>query len=613
MTPPPTFTPPPPPGTDVGGTDDGDGSGGSGRSRKVLIGGVIGVLAIGAAGVFAVTQMSADNKGGAASPDELGNAVMEAIAQEDFLGVIDLLLPGERETFGEPLSEMVDELQRLEVVSDGASLEGIDGFDVALDDRSVDVVTTNVDDIANITMTADATVTVNGDELPVGELLTDNFGDVFDEMAGVEETESGLDFALPLTAVEHDGRWYISGMYALAENARQSAGFDEIPAEGIVPKGGDSPEGAVDVLLDSVEQLDLSALIGAINPDEAEALQRYAPLFLGDAQDALDEIPVTMEVTGTEYEVSGDGSTRSVIVKQGHIAGEFSDPTGETSETVSFTLDYADGCYRAETQGESIDTCADGETGDLTDVEDMLAEFGADEAFGEVRAVWEDILSDYEQPGITVKEVDGEWYVSPIATSFDQFFAVSHALDRDEIEKAADAITAAAESIDEVYNDEFDDLGDIATGSGTAEPVPDTVPDDGVTDDDVSDDVDTADPFSECLQSASTTEATDCFTAAIEAGVLPEGSMPVELEFPECGVGDVYLGVKADYEMTDEEYTVFVTTANECFTDLIASGAVDESEVLLEYLHPECAEGRNPWRFDSDDGLFDRWLECVYQ
>ena len=84
----------------------------------MLIGGVIGVLAIGAAGVFAVTQMSADNKGGAASPQELGDAVMESIAQEDFLGLIDLLLPGERETFGEPLAELVDELQRLEVVGE---------------------------------------------------------------------------------------------------------------------------------------------------------------------------------------------------------------------------------------------------------------------------------------------------------------------------------------------------------------------------------------------------------------------------------------------------------------------------------------------------------------
>ena len=361
------------------------------------------------------------------------------------------------------------------------------------------------------------------------------------------------------------------------------------------------------MLLDGVEQLDLSAIIGAINPNEAEALQRYAPLFLGEAQDALDEIPVTMEVTDVEYEVSGDGSTRSVIVTAAHLAGEFRDPTGESPETVPFTLDYADGCYQAETQGESIDTCADGATGDLTDVEDLLAEFGADEAFGEFRADLEDILSDYDQPGVTVKEVDGEWYVSPIATSFDQFFAVTHALDRDELERAADAISRGGR---------IDRRGVQQRGGPTRRHAarrrvarrharrpgarrrhrrrgP---------------------PTAIASQSSTAEEAAECFAAAIESGALDESSMPVELEFLECGVGDVLVGVTPDYELTDEEYTVMITTANECFTALIASGAVDEVRVPEDYLRPECAEGRNPWRFDGgDDELFNRWLDCIYQ
>ncbi len=74
----------------------------SGSSKKVLIGAVVGVLAIGAAGVFAVTQMTGGNSGGAASPEELGEAFMESLDQEDVLGAIDLLLPGERDTFSEP-------------------------------------------------------------------------------------------------------------------------------------------------------------------------------------------------------------------------------------------------------------------------------------------------------------------------------------------------------------------------------------------------------------------------------------------------------------------------------------------------------------------------------
>ena len=95
------------------------------------------MLAIGAAGVFAVTQMSGGNEGGAASPEELGEAFMESLDQEDFLGVIDLLLPGERDTFSEPAQELVSELTRLEVLTEDASLDDLSGFDVTLEDRNV--------------------------------------------------------------------------------------------------------------------------------------------------------------------------------------------------------------------------------------------------------------------------------------------------------------------------------------------------------------------------------------------------------------------------------------------------------------------------------------------
>ena len=38
-----------------------------------------------------------------------------------------------------------------------------------------------------------------------------------------------------------------------------------------------------------VDDLDLEALIASLNPNEAEALQRYAPMFIDEAQAGLDE------------------------------------------------------------------------------------------------------------------------------------------------------------------------------------------------------------------------------------------------------------------------------------------------------------------------------------
>src|SRR5258705_11457091 len=61
--------------------------------------------------------------------------------------------------------------------------------------------------------------------------------------------------------------------------------------------------------------LDLAKIIGALNPNEFEALQRYAPLFVADAQQELADADVTVKVTDTTYDVTGSGDTRHVGIK----------------------------------------------------------------------------------------------------------------------------------------------------------------------------------------------------------------------------------------------------------------------------------------------------------
>jgi hypothetical protein len=637
--------PPPPPGpppawspaaadgsADDGGSGDGAGGEQSTSSKKILVGAVVGVLAIGAAGVFAVTQMSGDNAGGAASPEELGEAVMESLDQEDMLGVIDLMLPGERDTFSEPAQEMISELTRLEVLSDEASLDGLAGFDFALEDRNVRVETTNVDDIVNITMIADATASVNGEELPLGELITDAIGDDVD-MSELTTTESGLDFEVPMTAVEKDGRWYLSAFYTIAENARVSAGLGDIPAEGVAPSGGDSPEGALDVMFDGIAQLDLTAIIAGLNPNEAEALQRYAPLFIGDAQAALDEVPATLEVTGVEYDVEGSGSTRSVSVEQITVEGQIE----EGGETFTFSATFDDGCITAETNGESFDSCVLQTESD--DIDEILGEI---DGLQEFRSEFEDILADYDQPGVTVKEVDGEWYVSPIATWFDQFFAISNAIDREEIDRAIEAVGEIFGSAEQMFDDqlgdfsggEFESFPDIedfdevpASTVVVEEGVPDDSIDAGTPTDTPTDTTVTAETaptddgtsaadslYQECLALPTAEEAASCLQGHVDSGAMPDYYVPIELRFLECGLGNIVIGITPEYELSDADYTAVLIAANECFTALIAQGQVEDFDVPAEYLRPECAEGRNPWSFEAPDNqeLFDRWLDCIY-
>ena len=67
------------------------------RSRGKVVGGLIAVVALLGAGGFAITKIMSGNDGGAANPTEVGTRLMDSLAAEDALGVVDLLLPGERD------------------------------------------------------------------------------------------------------------------------------------------------------------------------------------------------------------------------------------------------------------------------------------------------------------------------------------------------------------------------------------------------------------------------------------------------------------------------------------------------------------------------------------
>lgn len=220
------------------------------RRLGVIIGAVAAVIAVGAAGVFAVQRLGGASDGGAASADELGASLLRAIEAEDVLGVIDTLSPGERDSLGGPFVEFVSELRRLEVFDESVDLSAVAGFDVELADERVVVRRTNVDDIVDVEMSAEVSVTVDGATVPLGSLIEDRIdADELADLRGTSSTET-QDVEIRLTAVEDDGRWYFSIFHTVAELAREAAGVDDIPEVGIVPDGADSPEGAVDRLLD---------------------------------------------------------------------------------------------------------------------------------------------------------------------------------------------------------------------------------------------------------------------------------------------------------------------------------------------------------------------------
>ena len=211
------------------------------RSKGKVVGGLVAVVALLGAGGFAVSKIVAGNDGGAASPSEVGTRLMDALAAEDALGVVDLLLPGERNMMRQPLIDIVDNLKRLEIVDNTATLDKVGGLDIVFDNVQVAPTDTNVADVSDIRITATGTASVDGAAVPIGNLLIDEaFGG---DRPDLNSYPQNSDIDWKLATVERDGRWYLSAFYSIAENARQSG--HDIPETPVVARGADSPEGAV--------------------------------------------------------------------------------------------------------------------------------------------------------------------------------------------------------------------------------------------------------------------------------------------------------------------------------------------------------------------------------
>jgi hypothetical protein len=581
------------------------------RSRRTstVVAAVVAVVALGAAALFAVSQVTGNDDGGAASPEDVGTSLLAALEDEDALGVIDLLLPGERDVVRDPLVQLVSDLGRLDVLSDDATLSDVAGFDIDITDEQVDMDATNVDDITNLHLTGTVTATIDGEALPLGDVLLERVGDA--DPAAIDETDT-TPFDLPITTVEHDGRWYLSMFFTAAEQLRgTTADAPAIPTAGIEPIGGATPEDALDELLAGVEALDVERLVAALNPGEAAALQRYAPLFLDDATAGLGDVPLSWDIAESEYTVTGDGGRRHATVDVLVVEGEL--------EGAAFELELVDGCWHARVPADGLDvhSCelADQPADELDDQLDDLV--GDSPEVAALLDLVEEVFADLQLPGVTLVRTDGDWYVSPLGTVLDQLLAVSGALDRAELDELIDTLPAALDALGGLFfgaagGPPFDDLTDDLTDD-PLDPAPDVVPGDTMPDETVPGDTIPADaaddPLTPCYEQVDAAAATACFRTAIAAGAVEAPMVPVEMRYPECGMAEQYWeGYGA---LGDAEFFALVDAARPCFLELVTSGEVEEWELGYEYTHPECFEGRNWYAVFDDPDYDERFSACV--
>jgi len=594
------FNPPPPPGaplaqpTFANGFVPQDGpptaivvpAGTAGkRSRGKMFGGLVAVVALLGAGGFAVSKIVTGDEGGAANPAEVGTQLMDSLAAEDALGVVDLLLPGERDMMRQPLIDFVDNMKRLKVVDDSANLAKVGGIDLSFEDVQVETTETNVDDVSDIHITATGTASVNGETVPIGQLLIDKAFDGQRPDLDSEPQTSDIDWKL--ATVERDGRWYLSAFYSVAENARQAG--DDIPETGVALNGSATPEDAVRTLFDAISDLDVEGLIGALNPNEAEALQRYAPLFLDEATQGLDDADPGIQISDMKFSVSGTGDRRSVTID------EFTAKAGTGDDAV--TVVKKDGCTVVTTGDSTTNSCEAGNS-----IDEAIAGLGLAED-SDLKAyitTVQNAFKDMKPVGITVQQVDGQWYVSPVGTFADLVLNALAALDNQELTDIIDGAMKLSQSI--LTGGLF---GDTSLAGSSDSGSSDT----GNSGNSGSSDTGDSSAFDACFGQSDYAGYAACIAAGVADGSIDPEILPPYDRFAECGVGEQYWNGSV-YGMTDEDFTAFATANAPCFQKYVDDGTISAFELPFELARPDCLEGKN-WYNVSDADYVNRVIACT--
>ena len=332
-------------------------------------------------------------------------------------------------------------------------------------------------------------------------------------------------------------------------------------------------------IFDAVDDLDYAAFIAALNPNEAEALQRYGPIFVDDMQKSLDALDLKIAFSDTKFSVTGSGDRRTVTIDGFTMKA--------SSNDTDVTVEIKGGCVVMTTTDSTIDTCEGGSAVD-TAVKALGLEDNEDlKSF--VKTV-QDAFADMRPVGITVQQVNGKWFVSPVGSIADLFLAELSALDNGELTDIIDGAKKVAGSI-------F--IGGIfSAGSGTSIG--------GIG----SDGGDTGDSgLVACLAETIYSAYVDCIAAGIDDGSIDPSSVSPYYRFDECGAGELYFNGDV-YAMEDEAFTAFAIGVAPCFQKYVADGTISEFELPYELARPDCLEGRN-WYNVTDQDYTDRVFACV--
>lgn len=388
------------------------------KGRRGLVAGIGGLAAVGVLGVvgYVVYDQLTGPAGGADSPEAAVIELSRAADAEDAVTALSLLPPGE-------VGPLVNLYQEVEAKATSTGVATADdpfaGFDLHLEGVRVQPEQLG-EDVAAVTITSGTVSwTLDPDQLQ-GPLRVEPDGDVRRASEGsadlVEVTRNATEGApLRIMTVQRDGKWYVSPMYTLLEQWRASEGLpapdftQELDLEGT---GAASATAAVEEATGAVATYDVDALLDLLSPDEAAALYHYR-----------DAIVMALHRDGALAELQEEGYLTVDDVDA--VEGEEIDgrvPVTIRGATGTLVADEGDDVYSWTLQGNCISWVRNGDSdgGCL------------DEAFTEM-GLGADLAAEFQSLTILTHEVDGRWYLSPLATLVADARNVVADLDADDV------------------------------------------------------------------------------------------------------------------------------------------------------------------------------------
>ena len=535
---------------------------------------VVVVLALLGTGAFALTSiLGSSGQGGERTPEAAIEKFLAAAGASDVLGVVDSLLPSEREAWIEPMKQLFVDGRRLQVLPATADADAVRGLSVRLESQAT---------AAELVAPDIAAMPVRGPVVSSVSLAG------YNPLGAAERNVS-----FRVAAVRRGVRWYVSVWHTLAENLRahSSRQLSWPSTAQSVSLGSASPIEAVSRLLSAVEHLSLKDLIAVLDPIDAAVIQRVAPWFVDGTQQAIDEVVrrsgLSLRLSDPQFVATSKGNNAVVtfsglqsVVKSNHV-----------------NVAVRDNCGIFSTYGQADTRECLGNAADARDaLVPELTRLGLPPAVLRGVLLYDDVrrsLDGLSGIGVAVHNVNGLWYVNPTGTVVTMLLGFLANGSAEVAKTTADDLDVLISLLRRGHSGGSAPTANGDTGAVGQAGEPGSVDEYG--------------RYTECLASPTFDLARSCMEQGIANGDFPRQLVDGSFLVPECG----WRGSRFDPSITrlsNEEYARLARAAAACLQTRIDSGFLVPLQMPFELVRVECLKGWNPARMNATQSK--EYLQC---